>query len=77
LERGARDFAFAIAHVTIGTLLLEQATYGEATRSDRTAAIRWIENLVGLKVRLGMLKSDGGSSQESSELLYDGYQEQD
>lgn len=59
--------------MTIGTLLLEQAASEGRTRSDRTASTRWNRNLSSLSEKLEMLRKEGGTSTESSELVYDGY----
>ncbi|XP_065898919.1 acyl-CoA dehydrogenase family member 11-like [Dysidea avara] len=41
LELAGRDFAYAIAQVYVGLVLIEQATSTQATITDRIAATRW------------------------------------
>ena len=67
----AREFAFAIAQVTISTLLLEQAGADPACRSDTVAAERWINSqIVPFSEHLNRLQ--GIAFEDSIGIVYDG-----
>jgi len=74
-ETAAREFAFSIAEVAIGTLMLEQTSSPQMSSSDRTAAVRWVQQMSSLEAKVKQLMSRG--HQESSELVFDGYSKED
>lgn len=74
MEVGAREFAFSIAKLYMGLLLLEHANWNEASEEDVLTAVRWCQRDLTPFVQ-EVLNSNFSKDVSSAEfrLVYDGY----
>ncbi|KAH9492154.1 Acyl-CoA dehydrogenase member 11 [Bulinus truncatus] len=74
VEMAAREFAFSLARIYMGALLIEHATQKDTTPSDILTAIRWCEkDLAPLCTRGGNKNFTQKSMEQNLALVFDGY----
>lgn len=70
LQNAARDFAFSLAHIFTGALLIEHATASGSTPNDKVAAKKWCSRQIPLEEVANYSKSESNSDML---LVMDGY----
>jgi len=70
LQNAARDFAFSLAHIFTGTLLLEHAAASNSTPNDKVTAQRWCSRQIPLGDPKDYSKTNSNSD---FMLVMDGY----
>ncbi|XP_055862176.1 acyl-CoA dehydrogenase family member 11-like [Biomphalaria glabrata] len=74
VEMAARDFAFSLARIYMGALLLEHACHTDATQMDIVTAKRWCEkDLAPLCTQGGHQNFTQKSMEQNLALVFDGY----
>lgn len=70
LQNAARDFAFSLAHIFTGALLIEHAAASGSTPNDKVAAKKWCSRQIPLEEVVNYSKSESNSDML---LVMDGY----
>ncbi|CAG7828097.1 unnamed protein product [Allacma fusca] len=68
----AREFAFSIAEIAVGALLLQHSNSSFSNKSDQLTTQLWVNRLVPLSTKLSYIVQDTAAL---SELVYDSYDE--